>query len=235
MQISQGQEAPIQTGQAVTFSLTEGDKIHVLHPQQIVAYRGSGAGRNDRFMSISGMYRKHKLIQSEISGPCQFVAALPPGFSMKTIPLKGESDLLYEFRNLFFYSEGIQMQTKILKFKNMLITRDAVKMKFSGNGMIGILTQGQVCEQELHPTAPLYVDASSIIAYPENANLELTVYGNHLASQHMNYQWKMTGQGTVLFQAGRENQKLENDINNDDGIFKRIMREVLPFGSIWIK
>ena len=27
-------------GQAVTFSLTEGDTAHVLHPEQIVAYRG---------------------------------------------------------------------------------------------------------------------------------------------------------------------------------------------------
>ena len=235
MQISQGQEASIVTGQAVTFSLTEGDKIHVLHPQQIVAYRGPGTGRNDRFMNISGMYRKHKLIQSEISGPCQFVTALPPGFSMKAIKLEEKSDLLYDFRHLFFYSEGIQMQTRILKVKNMLITRDAIKMKFSGNGVIGILTQGQVCEQELHPTAPLYVDASSVIAYPENAKLELTVYGNHLASQHMNYHWKMTGQGTVLFQAGRENQKLESDINNDEGLFKRILREVLPFGNVLIK
>lgn len=235
MQISQGHEASMVTGQAVTFSLAEGDKIHVLHPQQIVAYRGSGTGRNDRLMNISGMYRKHKLIKSEISGPCQFVTALPPGFSMKSIKLEEESDLLYDFRHLFFYSEGIQMQTRILKVKNMLITRDAIKMKFSGNGVIGILTQGQVCEQELHPTAPLYVDASSVIAYPENAKLELTVYGNHLASQHMNYHWKMTGRGTVLFQAGRENRKLESDINNDEGLFKRILREVLPFGNVLIK
>ena len=235
MQISQGHEASMVTGQAVTFSLAEGDKIHVLHPQQIVAYRGSGTGRNDRLMNISGMYRKHKLIQSEISGPCQFVTALPPGFSMKSIKLEEESDLLYDFRHLFFYSEGIQMQSRILKVKNMLITRDAIKMKFSGNGVIGILTQGQVCEQELHPTAPLYVDASSVIAYPENAKLELTVYGNHLASQHMNYHWKMTGRGTVLFQAGRENRKLESDINNNEGLFKRILREVLPFGNVLIK
>ncbi|WP_211747036.1 AIM24 family protein [Paenibacillus sp. Marseille-Q4541] len=233
MQISQGHEVSIATGQAVTFSLTDGDKIHVLHPQQIVAYRGAGTGRNDRFMNIRGMYRKHKLIQSEISGPCQFVAALPPGFSMKAIELDEQSDLLYDFRHLFFYSEGIQMQTRILKIKNMLITRDAIKMKFSGTGIIGILTQGQVCEQELHPTAPLYVDAGSVIAYPENANLELTVYGNHLASQHMNYHWKMTGHGKVLFQAGRENRRLENDIN-DEGLFKRILREVLPFGNVLI-
>ncbi|MCM3127755.1 MULTISPECIES: AIM24 family protein [unclassified Paenibacillus] len=234
MQISQSMDAPGLTGQAATFSLTEHDKLHILHPQQIVAYRGPSSGRNDRFTNIQGMYRKRKLIRSEMTGPCQFVCALPPGITMKRIDLDEHSDLLYDFRHLLFYSDGIEMQTRILKLKNMLITRDAIKMKFSGKGTIGILTQGQVCEQELHPTAPLYVDAGSIIAYPENAKLELTVYGNHLASQHMNYHWKMTGHGTVLFQAGRENQKLEDDIN-DEGFFKRLMREMLPFGNVWIK
>lgn len=185
-------------------------------------------------MNITGIYRKKKLIKSEITGPCQFVVALPPGFTMKEVELTENSDLLYDFRHLFFYSDGVTMHTKIQKIKNMLITRDAVKMKFSGKGKIGLLTQGQVCQQELHPTAPLYVDAGSIIAYPENAHLELTVYGNNLASQHMNYHWKMTGHGSVLFQAGRENRRLEQDLN-DEGLFKRILKEVIPFGNVLIK
>ncbi|MBE7681122.1 MULTISPECIES: AIM24 family protein [Paenibacillus] len=221
-------------GQVVTFSLVQNDRLHILHPQQIVAFRGSCSSRNDKFMNISGMVRKKKLIKSEITGPCQFVAALPPGFTMKEVELTEESDLLYDFRHLFFYSDGVNMHTKIQKIKNMLITQDAVKMKFSGKGKIGLLTQGQVCQQELHPTAPLYVDAGSIIAYPENAKLELTVYGNNLASQHMNYHWKMTGQGSVLFQAGRENSRLERDLN-DEGLFKRILKEVIPFGNVIIK
>jgi uncharacterized protein (AIM24 family) len=81
--------------------------------------------------------------------------------------------------------------------KNMFITRDIVKVKFSGKGSIGILTEGTVCEAELHPyRTAVRIDAGSIIAYPENAKLELTVYGNHLASQHMSYHWKMTGHGS---------------------------------------
>ncbi|MFX3651150.1 MAG: AIM24 family protein [Paenibacillus sp.] len=221
-------------GQVVTFSLIKDDRLHILHPQQIVAFRGPSGSRNDKFMNITGIYRKKKLIKSEITGPCQFVAALPPGFTMKEVELTADSDLLYDFRHLFFYSDGVTMHTKIQKIKNMLITRDAVKMKFSGKGKIGLLTQGQVCQQELHPTAPLYVDAGSIIAYPENAHLELTVYGNNLASQHMNYHWKMTGHGSVLFQAGRENRRLEQDLN-DEGLFKRILKEVIPFGNVLIK
>ncbi|MCV4234876.1 AIM24 family protein [Virgibacillus sp. LDC1] len=221
-------------GQAVTFSLTEGDTAHVLHPEQIVAYRGPSSGRSDRLMNVKGIYRKKKWIRADITGPSQFTAALPPGFNMHEIQLEGEQDMLYDFRHVFFYTQFVTMQTRILKIKNMLVTRDAIKMKFSGNGSIGILTQGPVCKVKLHPTEPLYVDAGSIIAYPEAAKLDLTVYGNHLASQHMNYHWKLTGDGYVLFQAGRQNQRLVDELN-DEGIIKRFLREAIPFGGVFIK
>lgn len=234
MDIQAGQQGAGHTGSAVTFQLSEGEQIHVLHPQQIIAYRGPSKGRNDKFMNIKGMYRKRKLIQADFSGPSRLVAAMPPGFSLKTIHLEGNSDLLYDFRHLFFYSEGVSMRTKLLSMKNMLFSRDVIKMKFDGNGLIGILTQGLVCEEQLHPTEPLYVDASSVIAYPENAQLELTVYGNHLASQHMNYHFKMTGEGTVLFQSGQHNRRLHQDMN-DEGVVKRFLREVIPFGGVFIK
>lgn len=223
-----------KNGQAVTFRVQEGEQVNVLHPQQIIAYRGAPDGRTDRLMTAKGMYRKKKLIQARFTGPCEFLTALPPGFSMKPVPLTGESDLLYDVRHLLFYTEGITMQTRILSMKNMLITQDVVKVKFSGEGQIGILTQGTACDAELHPDQPLYVDAGSVIAYPENAKLELCVYGNHLASQHMNYHWKMTGRGTVLIQAGRQNQSLVHEMN-DEGLFKRILREVIPFGGVFIK
>lgn len=50
----------------------------------------------------------------------------------------------------------------------------------------------------------------------------------------MSYHWKMTGHGPVLFQAGRQNRRFERD-NNDDGIVKRFLREVVPFGGVFIK
>jgi len=232
IQINSDNNAPI--GQAVTFSLMKGDLVHILHPEQIVAYRGPSNGRNDRFMNMNRMYRKRKMIQSDMFGPSQFVAALPPGFAMKSIDINEGSDLLYDFRSLFYFSDGITMQTRILSMKNILVTHDVIKVKFSGTGQIGILTQGPVCQTELHPTEPVYIDAGSLIAYPENANLELTVYGNTLASQRMNYHWKMTGKGTVLYQAGRQNRQLEKDLNND-GFVKRVLREIIPFGNIFIK
>jgi uncharacterized protein (AIM24 family) len=234
MNVDVQDEGDSGSGQAVAFTVAENEEVHVLHPQQIIAYQGPSSGRADRLMDVKGMYRKRKLIRSDITGPCRFVAALPPGYRVKTLQLDGKSDLLYDFRHLFFYSKGVTMQTRVLNMKNMLITRDIVKVKFSGHGSIGILTEGTVCEAELDPFDPLYIDAGSIIAYPENARLELTVYGNHLASQHMSYHWKMTGHGPVLFQAGRQSRRFQRD-NNEDGIVKRFLREALPFGGVVIK
>ncbi|AIQ50892.1 MULTISPECIES: AIM24 family protein [Paenibacillus] len=234
MNIDIQDEGDSGSGQAVAFTVGDNEQVHVLHPQQIIAYQGPSSGRADRLMDVKGMYRKRKLIRSDLSGPCRFVAALPPGYRVKTLQLDGKSDLLYDFRHLFFYSDGITMQTRVLSMKNMLVTRDVVKVKFAGRGSIGILTEGTVCQAELHPTDPLYVDAGSIVAYPENARLELTVYGNHLASQHMSYHWKMTGHGPVLFQAGRQSRRFERD-NDEDGIIKRFLREALPFGGVFIK
>ncbi|GJM82442.1 hypothetical protein HMSSN139_49380 [Paenibacillus sp. HMSSN-139] len=72
-----------------------------------------------------------------------------------------------------------------------------------------------------------------MLAYPENAKLELSVYGNHLASQHMRYQWKITGNGSILIQSGGAgSQDLERDLHAEDGIVRRFLREALPFGGV---
>lgn len=222
-------------GQAVTFRIGEGELLHVLHPAQIIAFRGHVGSRTDRLMNMKGIYRKRKFIRADLAGPCEFVAAMPPSVTLKSINLSDGSDLLYDFKHLFFYTDGVRMETRMLSMKNMMITRDAIKMKFSGEGQIGILTQGQVLELPLLPEEPLYVEAGCVIAYPENAKLELSVYGNHLASQHMKYQWKITGHGTVLIQAGGGGRELERDLDNNDGIVKRFLREVIPFGGVFIK
>lgn len=221
-------------GQAMIVHLADAEKLHMLHPSQIIAYDGPSAGRSDRLMDVKGMYRKRNLIRADFTGPCRFVTSLPPGFSLIPIQIDAGSDLLYDFRHLFYYTSNITMQTRLLKLKNILITRDVIKVKFGGEGEIGLLTRGAVIEMKLHPTQPIYVDARSLLAYPENATLKLSVYGNHLASQHMHYQWAITGQGSVLLQTGHDNGELAEHLE-DNSLFKRILREVIPFGGIFIK
>lgn len=221
-------------GQVARFRLARGETVHLLHPKQIIAYRGSPDGRKDRLMNLKGMYRKRKLIQADMSGPSEFLAALPPGYFLKSIPIGGGSDLLFEFRHLFYYTSGIEMENRLLRLKQMWITKDWMKIKFSGSGTIGILTCGPVYEAALDPVEPLFVDSRSIVAYPERAKVELCVYGNHLASQHMNMQWKITGSGCALIQTGSGGRELEHALHGD-GIMKRVLREVLPFGGVFIK
>jgi uncharacterized protein (AIM24 family) len=92
------------------------------------------------------------------------------------------------------------MTTLVQKIKNILVTRDIIRMKFSGKGMLGILSMGPIQSIRLDTTTPLFVDSSSLFAYPHNASVDLTVYGNYLASQHMHYQWKLQGEGFALIQ-----------------------------------
>lgn len=223
-----------ESGRVARFTLDSGERVTVLHPQQIIAYRGHPQGRADRFMNLKGMYRKRKFIMSELSGPCECLTALPHGFALKTISIDGGSDLLFEFRNLFYYTPGIRMEHKLLQLKKMLVTRDWVKMKLSGTGEAGLLTYGPLYEIALHEQEPLYVDARCVVAMPENARLELCVYGNHLASQNMNYHWSMTGRGVALIQGSLPNREMEQEVHGD-GLIKRVLREVIPFGGVFIK
>lgn len=234
MRISDDIHGGGEPGRMARFELEQGEGLSLLHPKQIVAYRGHPQGRVDRLMTWKGMYRKRKLIQADIAGPCEFLTALPFGFCLKSIPIQGGSDLLFEFRNLFYYTPDIKMEHKLLQFKKMIVTRDWMKMKLSGQGEVGLITYGPLYEIALHEHEPLFVDSRCVVAMPENARLELCVYGNHLASQHMNYHWSMTGRGVALVQGSVPNPELEKELHGD-GLIKRVLREVIPFGGVFIK
>lgn len=107
-------------------------------------------------------------------------------------------------------------------------------MRFSGNGSVGILTTGDLATLHLHPEKPIFVDKSALVAYPQSASIKLSVYGNSLASQHMNVQWQLTGQGPVLIQTGYRDVELMNHLQ-DDNLLKRLLRELIPFGGVFIK
>ncbi|MNI10490.1 hypothetical protein D3C73_636040 [compost metagenome] len=107
-------------------------------------------------------------------------------------------------------------------------------MKFQGPGTLGLITAGPIYQTELHPKEPLFVDIGCLVAYPQKANIRLSVYGNTLASQHMNYHWEITGSGPVLLQPCKSDKALEEQMHND-GFLRRILREVIPFGGVFIR
>lgn len=214
--------------------LERDDVLHVLHPRQIVAFRGHSAQREDKLMSWQGMYRKKKLLRSRLSGPATLLLALPGGYTLHLLKLAGNENLLFEFRHLLFYTEGIEMKSVMQSFKNMIATRDVMRMKFSGSGTIGIVSAGPLREWKLDPQEASYIDARSLIAYPDNAAIDLSVYGNHLASQNMSFQWKMTGTGSALLQLGMPDAQLDQFVSQDS-LVKRLLREIVPFGGVWFK
>lgn len=217
-----------------TLQLDKGQAAHVLHPNQIVAFQGRPEQREDSFMKLPSMFRKKRLIQSRVTGPAKVMMGLPEGYSLAVIPLEAEDDLLFEFRNVLFYSDGVTFTTHMQSVKNTLITQDLVKMQFYGPGTLGLLTTGPLYQMELNTEQPLFVDVSCLVAYPRQAKLRLCVYGNTLASQHMNYQWEITGHGHVLMQPCKPDPKLDEHMKSE-GLLRRIAREVLPFGGVFIK
>jgi len=224
---------PNQVGHA-HIALEEADALHVFHPKSIIAFQGSPLLREDRFMNLAGVFRKRKWIRSRIAGPSEFIIGLPPGCSLETIPIDENSDLLFDYRHVLFFSDGMNVKSVVQKMKNIWITRELVRMRFSGPGTIGIMTKGDMKAIQLKPDRPLFVETNALIAYPANAAIKLSVYGNTLASQHMEVQWEITGSGPVLVQTGSTNKELEEQLQSG-GFIRRVLRELLPFGGVYIK
>jgi uncharacterized protein (AIM24 family) len=210
------------------------DILNVLHPKSMIAYQGLPQNREDRFMDLAAAYRKRKWIRSRMQGPSEMVIALPAGCSVETLEIPVDSNLLFDFRHVMFFTEGMGLKSRIQKIKNAWITREWVRMKFTGPGSLGIITQGELATIQLQTDQPLFVESGSLVAYPENANIKLSVYGNTLASQHMSVQWEITGSGPVLIQTGSNDTQLIEQLHHDSFI-KRLLRELLPFGGIYIK
>jgi uncharacterized protein (AIM24 family) len=217
-----------------SLQLEAGEAVHVLHPNQIVALQGAPSSREDSFMKLSGIYRKRRLLQSTVRGPVRFVLGLPEGYRLETIEIKEDEDLLFEFRHVLFYTEGISFQTQVQTVSHAMMTRDLVKMKFKGPGTLGLLASGPLYPVRLEPGVPLFVDIHCLVAYPQNVSLKPCVYGNTLASQHMSYQWEVQGTGTVILQPCKPDRRL-NEHMQADSLLRRVLREVIPFGGVFIK
>jgi uncharacterized protein (AIM24 family) len=63
---------------------------------------------------------------------------VPEGYYVGTVPIAEEDDLLFEFKHVLFYTEGVRFQTHVQSVRNAVITRDLVKMRFQGMGTLGL-------------------------------------------------------------------------------------------------
>ncbi|PZD95002.1 hypothetical protein DNH61_15290 [Paenibacillus sambharensis] len=218
----------------VRVELENGEVLHVLHPKSVIAYQGPPGHREDKITDLADAYRKKRWIRSRMRGPSEFIIGLPPGCMLQTIDIEEGGDLLFDFRHVLFFTEGIGTATRVQKIKTAWITRELIRIRFSGPGQLGVITTGDLVPMQLQPETPLFVEAGSLVAYPESAKVKLSVYGNQIASQHMNVQWQLTGRGPVLIQTGSRDQALTEELQGG-GFVKRLLRELLPFGGVYIK
>lgn len=225
--------APTPVGH-VQISLEPDETILVYHPRSILAFQGKPGNREDRIMNMAGIYRKRRFVSSRISGEGELVLGLPEGCTLATVDIAPDSDLLFDFRHVLFHTDELMMKTRIQTIRNAWITREFTRMRFSGPGMLGVITSGSLVSLQLDPEKPLFVDAGALVAYPERATVKLSVYGNSLASQHMNVQFEMTGHGPVLLQTGSADMQLQQELRNESWL-RRVLRELLPFGGVYIK
>lgn len=214
--------------------VAEGETVHVLQPGQIAAFRGSPSRRKDRLLRLGDMYRKKKWLESVVSGPASLWIGVPRGFCHRTIDIGEESDLLFLFRNVLYYTGGMRMESRWLSVRKAVAAGDWLRVRFGGPGKLGIVSSGPLYEVPLSPDEPVYIDTRCLVAFPQSATLRLAVYGNSVASQHMHYQWEISGIGSVLAQSCVPNAGLV-EATDHDSLLRRILREVVPFGGVIFK
>ena len=118
---------PAQLGH-VHVSLGETDKLHLLHPKSVLAFQGMPHHREDRLMDLAGIYRKRKMIRSLIRGPSELLIGLPAGCSLETIEIGENSDLLFDFRHVMFFTDNMKLKSVVQKLKNAWITKELARI-----------------------------------------------------------------------------------------------------------
>ncbi len=219
--------------QTVKISLADSsDKIHVLEPATIIMFHGEGNLREDRRVKITHAFAGNRLYESLISGPSEFILALPAGCYVNVVPVT--SELLFDVKNILFYSDSMAVKRKRQSWFNMVATSSITRYEFKGLGEVGIMSGGPIISQALDDTT-CYVDINSLIALPKSAKIEVAVYGNVKAEQHMAWQFLITGSGTILIDAASATAVLSTQgQKSKDNILVRAIKDNVPGANIFI-
>jgi uncharacterized protein (AIM24 family) len=213
--------------QTVKISLKNSvDKVHVLEPATIIMFHGDGNLREDRRVKIKHAFAGNRLYEAIISGPCDFILSLPAGCYLGVIPV--DNELLFDVKNVLFYSENMSLTRKHQPLLNMFATSSITRYEFKGSGTIGIMSGGPIISEELDDK-PLYVDVNSLVAVPKSARLKVAVYGNGKAEQHMAWQYLITGTGTILIDTASATALLKTQgQKSKDNIMMRAIKDNVP-------
>jgi len=213
--------------QTVKISLeNSSDKVHVLEPATIILFHGDGNLREDRRVTIKHAFAGNRLYESIISGPCYFMLSLPSGCFVNVIPVTDE--LLFDVKNVLFYPDNMDVKRRHQSLSHMIATSSITRYEFKGSGDIGIMSGGPIISEALDDS-PCYVDVNSLVALPNSAKLSVEVYGKGKAERHMEWQYSITGTGTVLIDSASSTAVLPTQgQNKKDNIMVRAIKENIP-------
>jgi uncharacterized protein (AIM24 family) len=115
-------------------------------------FEGNPDDRVDEFFSLKDIFRKHSFLRAVLSGPSRCILSLNSNFFITIIDIREDNNLLYEFKNILFYSHGISLSHVFQPVKHMLTTKSIVKAKFEGEGKVGLMSSS--------PLIPIIVTSS---------------------------------------------------------------------------
>jgi len=190
-----------------------------------------------KFLDFKSMIKKGSLLASNIRGKASLVLSLPRGYYIKIIKIKGSDDMLYEYKNVLFFSHEIQMKSEIVPLESILTTGSIARLSFHGYGFIGIMSQGELIEKQISENG-VYVCCNNLVAFPRKVSLQPGVYGNGKASQSMPWHYLITNEKNVAASIIIESVCMSGSLQSQesgDGILKRFIKEVVPGAQTALK
>jgi len=214
----------------IEINLDENEPITILEPESIIFFDGDPEKRNDQFLDFKSMIKKGSLLSSNIRGKASLVLSLPRWYYIKIIEIKGKDDMLYEYKNVLFYSNDIQLTAEFAPLKIIATTGSLARLCFHGSGFIGIMSQGELIQKQISEKG-VYVCCNNLVSIPRSVSLTPCVYGNETASQSMSWHYLITNEKNVAASIIIESVCMSGSLQSQasgEGIFKRFIKEVVP-------
>lgn len=219
----------------VEITINNNEYIYVYHPNTIIAFQATDCNKQRKDgIRFKNLFNKHEFIETTLNGPATTILAVPPGCYVTIIDLEEHEDMLYDYKNLLFISQGIEVNKVIQKIRNMVISQSIFKVKLSGKGQVGLISGGALHAISLNKENPVYVKLGNLVSLPAKATWGLHTYGNELAVQNGGLHYEITGTGKIFVEAISSREYLKQMKCTTDNIGIRIIKEYIPGASIII-
>lgn len=214
----------------IEIALSERDvPLIIKYPSSILGFRGESCKRKDEFDLTVKM--KTRIVLTKIYGKSRVYIKSNGIGKIKTITLSNSDKGIFLSKNVLFYSENIERESKLTSLDSMIFAKEILHTRYYGNGVIGYYGEGELVNISLERGEHIYLGIKNVIGFDANMRFDFKTYGNNLAAATMEFQYMFTGPGNIIVQTQNTQAYLEN---NKDSLSKRILRKVVPGGDVII-